>query len=44
MVHRADRAEITALAQQCRINLGRSLVGKRFAVEHVEDLLPLLLV
>ena len=40
-VHRADRAEVPALVQQCRVDLGRSLVDERFAVQHVEDLLPL---
>ena len=32
------------LVQKRRVDLGRSLVGERLAVEHVEDLLPLLLV
>jgi hypothetical protein len=43
-VHRADRAEVLALIQKCRINLGRSLVGKRLAIEYIENLLSLLLV
>jgi hypothetical protein len=43
-VHRADGTEIPALVQKCRINLGRSLVGERLAIEHIKDLLPLLLI
>jgi hypothetical protein len=42
-VHRADRAEVLALIQECRINLGRSLVRKRLAVQDVEDLPAFLL-
>jgi len=42
-VHRAGSSRDLALIQKCRINLGRSLVGKRLAVKHVENLLPLLL-
>jgi hypothetical protein len=37
-VHRADRAEVLPLVQKRRVDLGRGLIGKRLAVEHVEDL------
>jgi len=40
-VHRADRAEVLPLVQKRRVDLGRGLVHKRLAVQHVEDLLPL---
>ena len=37
-VHRANRAEVLPLIQKRRADIGRGLVGKGRAVEHIEDL------